>query len=1120
MNNRSLPGYLVSILSMAFALSIPQITSSQNTSGAGVFNYAENWQFGLNSSASFGLNSKETSLFRGNGLATGLNGQYFFGPIGLGVNSGFIYSKLNTSAINQFMIDRKFPQTSTVGTTPSQNAYLLVGPSLRLGQRVQFIASVKGGMFMNQSGELVIGQQGAVRPLYRFDGGTKSFFPGFNGSLSFSYPVGTTSAFVLTTDFLQSSSSIQLFDPQQGIDIPIEQERKWQSINAGISFIKTFQTKAPRDAASGLPTGRRSRDAASGMATGRRSRDAASGLPTGRRSRDAGSGMATGRRSRDAASGLPTGRRQYSPASFNNPDGDDETSLIDPENKRVLKTKTKSNQSNDRTTNESCGPVTTKTTHPDGTVEEQTFSCPDDAVHYKTKIDGGGMPNRISMNVTVPKQTQGATFGEKVNQGLHASGSIVSGRIVHKPGATGGAGIVTNRTHGGGGGAAQASYAATGFAVNTGIGMNLFSREAGSGMATGKRSRDAGSGMATGRRQYQPFYSENTGFSCSTCVATVAAKPIRGWSIKTNAAVNNTSKKTENGYQPWEISDGDELAQLAAVGVHLLDITTGTIIASTQTDNSGAFWFANVPAGKYIVEIDGVLQYRKGYNYYKAQSDIKAIDVAGEVLLGYDAFEVVFDTPDEGIGVLKFNHNTARSNKSTIKGDGGGGSDSLQQKGTIVTSRQNTKGIIVVGSDTDGDGVTDRFTATGILNDGTSVPINDVVVRKRSGATEIAISFNPPATQKASINTTRSNIKQATVTIGDGASGNSAADFKVTGTFSDGATRTATQLSETVSGDAVFQVSFALGDSDGDGHPDFIWSPRSNLVVTSQSETANRNELPATAFTGTSSFVKSLPLYFNATTETGQPVLLAGNHGSTTAPGPAARPGNPIGGIIVKGGKNPGGQMFQRETNGFGEFEYTGITEGNYLITTEYALHINDQTVIEVGDVDENGPTTRAQDHNSTRSNKTANSVAPNPSGDSSNAKAQDHNSSRSNKTASSVAPNPGGGNYTVSKAAVNSLLQTVLDAEDLLNNDNSANKTGVNTSRSNIKNLQNALFDLQRALNNEQLAIIQSKAKEVERLMQILQSTLQNLGTRYTSISNVLKTKHDTAKNSIGNIR
>lgn len=36
------------------------------------------------------------------------------------------------------------------------------------------------------------------------------------------------------------------------------------------------------------------------------------------------------------------------------------------------------------------------------------------------------MPNRISMNVTVPKQTQGATFGEKVNAGLHAAAGAVS----------------------------------------------------------------------------------------------------------------------------------------------------------------------------------------------------------------------------------------------------------------------------------------------------------------------------------------------------------------------------------------------------------------------------------------------------------------------------------------------------------------------------------------------------------------------------------------------------------------------------------------------------------------------------------------------------------------------
>lgn len=36
-----------------------------------------------------------------------------------------------------------------------------------------------------------------------------------------------------------------------------------------------------------------------------------------------------------------------------------------------------------------------------------------------------GMPNRISMNVTVPKQTQGATFGEKVNAGFVEGSCVV-----------------------------------------------------------------------------------------------------------------------------------------------------------------------------------------------------------------------------------------------------------------------------------------------------------------------------------------------------------------------------------------------------------------------------------------------------------------------------------------------------------------------------------------------------------------------------------------------------------------------------------------------------------------------------------------------------------------------
>lgn len=40
------------------------------------------------------------------------------------------------------------------------------------------------------------------------------------------------------------------------------------------------------------------------------------------------------------------------------------------------------------------------------------------------RFTGGNMRNRISTNVTVPKQTQGATFGERVNAGLHAAGGF------------------------------------------------------------------------------------------------------------------------------------------------------------------------------------------------------------------------------------------------------------------------------------------------------------------------------------------------------------------------------------------------------------------------------------------------------------------------------------------------------------------------------------------------------------------------------------------------------------------------------------------------------------------------------------------------------------------------
>ena len=140
----------------------------------------------------------------------------------------------------------------------------------------------------------------------------------------------------------------------------------------------------------------------------------------------------------------------------------------------------------------------------------------------------GGMPNRISMNVTVPKQTQGATFGEKVNtgkinvtlveggcvvlfpsnegyrintadksinelsrnecqafgekvnQGLHAAGGALASGASLLGGALPGGAIISaavssvgNLAGGAGGGAASASYAATGKMIKPNSGRTV-----------------------------------------------------------------------------------------------------------------------------------------------------------------------------------------------------------------------------------------------------------------------------------------------------------------------------------------------------------------------------------------------------------------------------------------------------------------------------------------------------------------------------------------------------------------------------------------------------------------------------------------------------------------------
>lgn len=715
-------------------------TASINSSG---------WTFGAGTGASFGIKPDEKSLFRGNSVATKMFARYSFGTVGLGFNTGIIPGSISSSAVNQFLTDRKFPADALQSVIKPMNAYLLFGPAFSFGNQVKITADINGGIFYNNSGGLSISQQGAARPLYRFDAGTKNLMPGFSGNISIAYPISNTTRFFINTDYLQSSSSIRLFDPQRGIDVATEQNRTTQLFTAGLGIIKSFGT---------------ARDQATGMAFGKKH---IANVKYQTIARETGSGIATGKRivaPRDAASSLATGKRN------------------------VMQTMSNS---------QNCGPVTIKTTNADGSSEEQTFACTDDAVNFK-------------------RQTQGSSFGEKVNAGLHAAGGALaqgkylqSQNIIHRDiaarnvlvgcvnwsGASA-SGIVTNQmaavssvstmAGGSGGGAAAASYARNGVATGAAAGGIRPT-----GINTAIHAREAGSGMATGRRQYQPVFFEGENVTCNDCMANVISNPLyAGNNNGTQSPLyDDKGREGVNPLYSGNKTASNDVAAMAGLKVYLVDAGTGAAVAVTQTEAGGNFWFANIPSGNYFVKISGSINAKKGYDMYLKNKG--SYDVAGEMLMADDFWSVDLQTfegtPEDAAAVIKTKTKSNQSNDRTAANN---------NEASMIWSPRSNKTIPVALADIDRDGTSE-------------------------------------------------------IVVGGTANG-------------------ASLLGGALPGGAVISAMMM--------------------------------------------------------------------------------PGTPIGGIIVKGGKNPGGQMRTTTTNEFGEFEFTGWEEGNYTITADVHYVINDETFVAVGD--------------------------------------------------------------------------------------------------------------------------------------------------------------------------
>ncbi|MBN8675852.1 MAG: hypothetical protein J0L56_17095 [Chitinophagales bacterium] len=1009
--------------------------------------------------------SSDSLLFRGSGTGFRFGADYFFGKASIGFLSGFGSSSADNATINTFLKTFPFsPDELIINKTKQQNMYLLLGPSLRFGKTVELFAHAKGGLFINNSGLVSLQQKGAQRPLYRNEATSKSIYPGFLTGLGIQYKTRSEAwSFGIGADYLSTKSEVNNYDIRRGAE-PLKLSRTISDIVTGITV--RYNILSPRDHSSGQASGKRTRDAGSGMASGKRER----------------------------GSGLATGRRTYQPGQ-----------------------PVYGNITREESNNAGCGPVTQRTINPDGTTEEMTFSCPDDAANYNNRMNiNGGMPNRISMNVTVPKQTQGATFGEKVNQGLHAAGGALAKKVTtpkQTQGATFGekvnqglhaagrniisgklswtspasTGIVTNKTMagGGGGGAAAASYAATGLAINnnnSGIVTGFYARDhssgqssgkrtrdAGSGMASGKRSRETGSGMSTGRRQYEPVFADNEGGTCETCIATAKLS-----SVQNNPLYEDKGNKGENPlYEPkGKLAINTGCDGVEGITVSLLEPQSGALIAKTKTGSCGDFFFANVPDGDYILAVSGSFLSKKGYDYYAA----KSTDLLGQVTVSDASMQLLINSSTEG--------------------------EPMTTKAGISTSRSNIRrSVTIIEADTDGDGLAESTKVLATMNDGTVKDVTaDARISTAGTVKKVTVRGWDPE-KKQGMAGAPGLVKEYTISID--------ADNKTTMTsqYENGTKEETAATTKIIQHAGVKQYDINTGDTDDDGvaaliktktksnqsndrvaagdTDEEIWSPRSNI-----------------------SEVRLTPV---AVDENGITYM-------TTAPpvaptGPVLRPGSPIGGLSIKGGKNPGGNQRTMQTNENGEFEFTDLEPGDYTFTVEQQVVIESRLWVSAG---------KAQDHNSTRSNKTASAITPDPGNDG-GIKAQDHNSSRSNKSSSLAAPGPDAGEerkgITKLTASQNSQSLRSISAEadldgdgvyetditnttkdEIMVNDKAEitttpqQKTGISTSRSNIRNRNNLQLVGEKIYVGYGTAVIRGKSVPVKLVYKVVEKATSGL--------------------------
>ncbi len=847
-------------------------------------------------------NNNDSLLFRGNGAGLRVGGDYFFGKAGIGFSTGFSSSSANDAAINSFLKNSAVPPDQLlISKAKQQNMYLLVGPSVRFGNKVELYAHAKGGLFINNAGLISIQQRGAVRAAYRNESTDKNMYPGFLTGVSVQYKTKSDLwSFGIGADYMNTRSEVNNYDARRGNGIEgLKLSGNIRDVIAGVSI--RYNILSPRDHASGQATGRV--------------------LPTVNKreiatARDASSGMATGRRV------LPTVNKREIAI--------DEPGMI---------------------SQESCGPVTRKMINGDGSTEEMTFSCPADALAYERS--------------TISRQTPKRDFGEKILAGeetpalkktypvphiLEKTG-IISGTLTWASSTNGG--IISNAIVGNSSRGSSATLNTQTSSTRTtnqssfGTLVRLSAREAGSGQATGKRSRDASSGLASGRRQYEPVYVDGQGDVCNPCL--VSAKMS---SANSNPLYKDNANSGTNAlYERSDRMAGDEDCDgVAGADVYLVN-ENNDVVAKTRTEKCGDFFFANVSEGNYVVRVSAAYRSRKQYELSAGSTT----DLAGSISQADEWMQLSISsgTGDNG-NQQKAGISTSRSNLRTksiaiveADLDGDGEFESLKVTGTFTdgSSRDlttdakttNVRGgseivlgkaafssrrrVEVLKSNKQGDPNTKSITGIKLLN-------------MASGGRAIA-SFSDGSTQDVTDMVTASsanNVRQYNIIVADvDGDGESEAVIK-------------TKTKSNQSNDRV-----AAGDLDGDG----IWSPRSNIKMIRVATGDVNGDGIADLAAGNGLVRDPIKRHFETgdhPTEQQRTSSVGGLvPGGGVVSAAVSAMGDPVHGVDVKLGLKSKSTSIETHTNENGEFEWTNVAAGEYTVSFDMNYYLEDETLVTVG---------------------------------------------------------------------------------------------------------------------------------------------------------------------------